>query len=243
MPALRPSAVVTNFRGVALAVATASSTVAPIPASAQQDAAGQIAFDIPAQPLPLALGAFSHATGQAVLVDEILTSGRQSAAVKGWLAPGLALETLLQGSGLAVRYVNAGSFTLAPAGVARGSAPQSVARDAGIGADGRPSDYRSYFAAVQASLRAALCQRQETRPGLYRVGLRLWLGPSGAVTRSELLSSTGNRNRDAMLAQVLSTVIIDEPPPATLPQPVTVVLMGHRPETADECRPAEAGER
>jgi hypothetical protein len=202
--------------------------------AAAQEREGAINFDIPAEPLAQALGAYSTATGQAVLVDDGLIPGRSSAAIRGRLAPGEALRTLLQGTGLAARYVTAMSFTLVPAPERRSERPPAAATArAGAG------DYRSYFAAIQSSLKAALCRQAQTRPGQYRVGVRLWVGRSGIVTHAELLSSTGDRARDVVLAVVLNGITIDEPPPVNLPQPVTVVLARQSPENPADCSRAD----
>jgi Secretin and TonB N terminus short domain len=213
-------------------------TIAPIWALAQQDKIEKIIFDIPSEPLSLALNAFSMAAGQGVLVDESLTSGRRSAAVKGTLSPSAALAALLTGTGLMARYVGARAFTLAPQ--SKDDAASQFSRLELLHPTNREgADYHLYFGAVQAALKRALCKDDVTRPGHYRAGMRLWVGQSGAVAKSELLSSTGDQRRDVALARVLSTLTIDEPPPANLPLPVTVILMPRSPEAAADCTDAD----
>lgn len=188
--------------------------------------AGRIAFDIPSQPLAMALRAYSAATGVGVLVDGGLTAGRHSAAVTGVLAPEEALQTLLVGTGLAARYAAPTAFTLVPA---RPDQPRGS------------SDHSHYFLAVQAALKRVLCQREETQPGRYRIALQLWIDQSGAVLRADLLGSSGTLERDALISDVLKGVTIEPPPPAGLPQPVTVVVLPRPSARSTDCVRRDTG--
>jgi hypothetical protein len=85
--------------------------------------------------------------------------------------------------------------------------------------------FGSYSAAVQAALRSALCGHEETRPGTYRSLIRLWIGASGAVARAELLTTSGDAARDAVLFAALRAIAVGEPPPPDLPQPITLLLV------------------
>ncbi|WKA26139.1 STN domain-containing protein [Bradyrhizobium roseum] len=166
-------------------------------------------FDIPSQPLATALRAYSAVAKVAVLVDGELTAGRQSAPVSGVFSHEGALRSLLAGTGLTARYANPAAFTLVPVP----AVPQSGSRE-----------YSRYFLAVQTALRRVLCQNEETRPDRYRMALQLWIDRSGSVERSEFLSSTGIRGRDAIISDGLKKLVIEMSQPAGLPQPVTVVV-------------------
>ncbi|WP_241150392.1 MULTISPECIES: TonB-dependent siderophore receptor [Delftia] len=105
---------------MALLVAGAVAAMAlPVPSQAQVPAqearAQQLPFDIAAQPLATALGAFGKQSGQQVLFDEADLTGRSAQAVKGRFTPRQALEQLLGGSGMAVATERSGGFTLKPA--------------------------------------------------------------------------------------------------------------------------------
>jgi iron complex outermembrane receptor protein len=71
-------------------------------------------IDIPAQALDKALGALARQTGQRIVFSTDLTEGKQAAALKGTLAPQQALERLLAGSGLVLKALPDGGFTVAP---------------------------------------------------------------------------------------------------------------------------------
>jgi hypothetical protein len=187
-----------------------------------------VKFDIAAEPLSDALYAFSSVTGIEVLVPGDMLARRHSAGVTGTLLPGDALRILLAGTGLIPRATGVSAFTLVPDTPGTNPAAAYIPR------------YPQYSAALQAAVTGALCRLRETRPGGYRVAARLWVGPSGAVTRVGFLGSTGDADRDAMLAGLLGRLVISEPPPANLPQPTTMVVLP-RQENAPDCRAEGAG--
>ncbi|OAS90018.1 hypothetical protein A6I77_23225 [Achromobacter xylosoxidans] len=208
-------------------------SVLPPAALAQQRVAdgAPIAFDIAAQPLDAALAAYTQATGMAVLVTSRLTAGRQGNAVRGRLAPREALGLLLAGTGLQARYSSASAFTLVEA-PASAPAPRASATT--------PSAALTRYAGIlQNTVTRALCQWTGARFGRYRASLQLWIGRNGVVRQARVLSGTGDARRDAALAGVLSGLIMDTPPPADLPQPVTIVLAPRADPDAD-CRLAGA---
>jgi len=138
---------------------------------------------------------------------------------------------------LAVQYGDGKVFTLAPRQKVGGDDSQLPSGNAAAKPSGDPGNYQYYFADIQSALRTALCARPETRPGDYSVGMELWVGPSGALKEFGLLTSTGDRNRDAALVEALGNMDIGQPPPADLPQPVTLAIVTGG---APEC-PAGAG--
>lgn len=72
-------------------------------------------FDIPAQPLDDALAAYGIASGVQVLYGASLTQGLRSTAVNAQLTAEQALQRLLAGTGLTLRFTDARSVTLLPA--------------------------------------------------------------------------------------------------------------------------------
>ncbi len=199
--------------GQAISITTAEATG---PATST----GHTSFDIPSQPLSTALRAYSAVTRVAVLVDGELTAGRQSAPVSGLLSHEGALRSLLAGTGLTVRYATPAAFTLVPVP----ADPQANSRD-----------YSLYFLAVQTALKRVLCQNEETAPGRYRMAVQLWIDRSGTVARSEFLSPTGIRERDAIIFDGLKKLVIEMPQPAGLPQPVTIVVAPRASGQEAEC--------
>jgi hypothetical protein len=188
-----------------------------------------LVFDIPAQALREALFAYTDVTGLSILVDDEVTSGRRSAPVKGSFTPEDALKIVLTGTGLDFRYTAANAFTLVPStGAASAhSAPRDDSRD------------ETYFRTVQTAVKYILCSHAQTLPGQYRVVVQLWIGGSGVVLRSALLGSTGSPDRDQTLSEMLDGLPVGAPPPAGLPQPVTLVILPRPLSATKDCGPVD----
>lgn len=135
----------------------------------------RLTFNIPAQPLELALDAYSAATGNEIFYDGALVAGLRSTVVTGRLSPDAALETLLRGTGLVPRFTGTSRFSL------------TLPRLAALRSSLNDGAFRPYFASVQAALRRAFCDDVLTRPADYAAVIRLWIAPSGALSRAALV--------------------------------------------------------
>jgi hypothetical protein len=200
-------------------LAAAEPAVAP-PLAAAPDAieAPSFEFDLPAQPLALALDRFADLTGRAALFSSTLVAGRTSAAVRGRLAPLAALQALLQGTGLEAEEVSAGrvaALVLKPAGPSP-SAPVAAAPRAG---------QENYDSLIQARVWEALCAAPLTAQGGYRSLLRFRIDAAGRVQRAQLLGGSGDARRDLLLVEALERVRIGRAPPPQMPQPVTMLIL------------------
>jgi len=197
----------------------------------------RIEFDIGAQRLGDAIAAFSRATGLDVLVDGE-DAQRPAGAVRGRLTAAQALEALLAGTGLEARHATATSVVIqaargpaAPAWQPGTEAPEFEES----GFHGGDVLYQSYAAQVQQALRASLCGASETRPGGYRLALQVRLDARGTVERFRLLSTTGQTSRDAAVLRKVRTLAIGTPPPASLPQPLVILLLPEGPDAESAC--------
>lgn len=173
-------------------------------------------LSIPAQALADALYSYSSVTGIEILVPGDLVTGLRSNAVSGTFTPTDALNALLKGTGLAPRYTQFGAFTLAPA-------EQTKARSQ----DWTPH-YPDYSAALQQAVTQTLCRLDHHKPDPHRTLLRLWVAPTGAVTRVWVGGVSDDARPDARLAGLLGQLVIQPPPPAGLPQPSTMVVQPGR---------------
>lgn len=196
-------------------VATAGTQTGP---DAEASRRAPASFNIPAQPLADALYLYSTITGIEVLVPGDMVARRRSASVTGELTSEDALRTLLSGTGLSLRYTGLNAFTLVPEAPA---APGQIPR------------FARYSTALQAAITNALCRLHESRPGGYRIAARLWIGATGAVTRVSFLGTTGDTDRDSVLASLLGRLVVGEAPPANLPQPTTVLLLPLQDQSAE----------
>lgn len=181
-------------------------------------------FNIPSQPLESALEAFGAVSRLQVLYETALTKDRRSTEVRGMYTHEVALRRLLSGTGLDFDYTEERAFTLVPA------QPRSSAVQAGSIAV-----FHQYLGTVQAGVMAALCERAETRPGAFSFAMQFWIGGSGRIENPSLLKSTGAASRDAAIADTLTHVAFRAAPPASMPQPVTMVLRASPPSADDEC--------
>ncbi|MGJ7530101.1 TonB family protein [Variovorax sp. GB1P17] len=192
-------------------------------------------FDLQVQSLETALALFGNITGHSVLVAGSLISGRRSAVVQGDFAPRQALRRMLDGTGLVARYSAANAFTLIPepeaeAASAEGRASSGVAT---------PADTRAqsaYAHVLQNSITRVLCIAQPDAFGRYRLGIQLWIDPTGRVENARLLEGSGIAERDAAVLSSLRKLEMDTPPPGAMAQPVTILLTP-RADPARECRP------
>jgi TonB family protein len=190
----------------------------------QNEALRQIAFDLPAQPLTSALEAYSAVSGADVIYNGNLARGLRSSSVKGRFTLESALEELLVGTGLSPRYMAADAFMLIP------STP-----DPGLTNTAPPGAVGTYYGRIQAGLRQAFCANSRTHPGDYRVAVSFWIGPSGSVSRVELLGSTGDSKLDATIDQTVHRMSVGAPPPHGFAQPITLVVAPQAAATGGDC--------
>jgi TonB family protein len=188
---------------------------------------GEIAFDIPAQALASALEVYSAAAGREAIYNGKLAIGRQSAEVRGVFTPEVALQRLLRGTGLSPRYMAPDAFVLT---LNQQNVPLNPSASAAS-----PAVTMRYYGDIQASLRRAFCANSSTQPGGYRVAVSFWIGPTGIVTRAELLGSTGNQDLDASIDHVMNTLSIGVAPPPAFAQPVTLVVTPQPSDVTGDC--------
>jgi hypothetical protein len=178
-----------------------------------------LSFDIPSQPLAKALYAFSATTGIEVMVDARQAAGRHAPEVKGSLPPREALSVLLSGSNLVAREFGPGTVTLTAMSPA--AAPML--------------ENQRYFADVQRAVENALCADARTSPGHYRFALKLWVGPSGEVTRAKRLDTTGDRTLDDALDAMIPRISIGKSPPSHFAQPIALIVSPNDTGTITGC--------
>ena len=199
--------------------ATPSSNIATVHAeagTALPSVSRQFAFDIPAQPLATALEAYSSVTGIETLYDSTVARERLSAAVRGSFTAAHALRALLSGTSLTVRSIAHDAVTIE-------QPPASVQPAAGPDPDN--SVHGSYYSLIQAGLQRAFCKDDQLRPGAYRAVLKFTIAQNGVIHQPSLVGTTGNGDRDWMIARALDGMSIGSPPPADLQQPIMMVIL------------------
>ncbi len=192
-----------------------------------------LVFDLPAQPLALALSRYGDLTGREVLYNPALAQGRVSSSAQGVFTPETALSRLLDGTGLTAEFMPDGSFALVPRSANRQALTQAT--------PGTAQDY--YYGRIQASLRRALCASVSERSGYYRLAALLWIGSSGNVARYQRLGTAGNSDLDRVVDQTLRDLQIGAPPPDGFRQPVLAMVVPKSPGVTKECGRAQDGQR
>lgn len=87
------------------------------------------------------------------------------------------------------------------------------------------SMHRIYYGLIQAGLERAFCRNDQLRPGSYRAVLEFSVAANGQIHQPRLIGTTGNDDRDRMIARVLDGVSIGSSPPADLQQPIVMVIL------------------
>jgi hypothetical protein len=213
----------------ALVIAASVLVTSQSGASAQaSDHSAQLQFDIPSQPLAASLRAYSAITNLELYYESSLVDGHRSPSIRGSFSPDVALRHLLEGAGLSVASFQPGTLTILP--------PRPPAKGQDLAAlKSKAAEFTPYFALVQAGLRAAFCKTPEIQTDTAELIIRLWIAPSGAVARAEILSSMGSEERFEAYVAAMRAVVIGQAPPQAMPQPVTLMVLPRPSRTAAEC--------
>lgn len=119
----------------------------------------------------------------------------------------------------------------APAGEELGVDAEGGAGGDGFGLIGRKGgrgllegsgDPFNYFGSqLSRRIEDALLDVEDLRKRGYSVVLEVWVGTDGRVTRARLVSSTGNRETDALMNEaILQAQAVAQAPPPGMPQPI-----------------------
>jgi protein TonB len=83
------------------------------------------------------------------------------------------------------------------------------------------SRFAWYGALVKDRIQDAISRNKKLRESDYRIVVNVWLSPAGAITRVDLLNSTGSPDLDRELKLALSSIApMREGVPRDMPQPI-----------------------
>jgi periplasmic protein TonB len=92
--------------------------------------------------------------------------------------------------------------------------------------DGGSGAFTTYAQVVKRRVEQYLSRNNALRGYPYKVEVRVWVSAAGAVSRTELVDSTGNSDLDSALRSVLKEMpALSEAPPNGMPQPVRLRLV------------------
>jgi TonB family protein len=169
-----------------------------------------VGFDIPAQDLAAALELLGAATGRELIYDGALVAGLRSHPVRGQMTRSQAIVSMLRDTGLVARAAGEDAIT--------------IIAEPGHAARLEQSAALNYYGVIQDGIQRAFCADPQVKPGAYRISVRLWIGLDGALTRAQLLGSTGEAALDQRIAVAMSRVLFAAPPPEHFAQPVSLVI-------------------
>lgn len=97
----------------------------------------------------------------------------------------------------------------------------------GGGGGGKGNPWAWYDAivneAINAAFQSALSREQALKDKNYRVVVKVWIDPTGAVTRAQVVDSTGDARVDDLLKEVLRNMrALRDNPPQDMPQPIKI---------------------
>jgi hypothetical protein len=180
---------------------------------------GVRSYDIQAQTLVAALAEFADQAGMAALVDAEVARDKTSSMVKGRLVPQDALRILLAGTGLSFRRVNDAAFAVGPN--TSEPAADGLSESRGNGA------YDGYFARIQDQTERSLCKSPRIHVDGGRGVVQVWVGAAGAVDAVHVVTPLDVERRVALSERIMRIRVA--PPPAGLPQPLTMILRNEMP--------------
>ena len=87
-----------------------------------------------------------------------------------------------------------------------------------------------YAGRVQGAVTSALRTHRATRSARLTVKARIWVDPTGRVTRASIEGSTGDPEIDQALQQeILTGIRLPDPPPEGMPMPIVMRINASRP--------------
>ena len=110
-----------------------------------------------------------------------------------------------------------------------GAGPGGNGRIGGTGRKGGGSKWGYYAAKVQSTIREALGRNPSTQKATFSMQVRVWADSTGRITKAVLVGSSGNPAVDqAVKNQVLVGLQLPEPPPSSMPMPITMRISARK---------------
>jgi outer membrane biosynthesis protein TonB len=90
-----------------------------------------------------------------------------------------------------------------------------------IGGGANKHQFDWYTGQLKEKIEDAISKDKELATGSYKVIVKVWVASSGRIQKYELVSSTGDPEKDALVRKALDGMpALSEPPPGDMPQPV-----------------------
>jgi len=95
--------------------------------------------------------------------------------------------------------------------------------DVGTKIGGGPSKYQFawYTDLIKTKIEDAMAKDKTLSTGSYKVVVKVWVASSGRIQRYELVGSSGDADKDALVKKALDEMPpLSDPPPSDMPQPI-----------------------
>jgi len=226
-----------------VAVMATAAALAACPLTADGGAAAQIParthrFDIPAQPLARALAQFATVSGIDIAYRQSLAAGRRSSPIRGEHTAPVALQMLLQGTGLAARFTGARAAIIYEPGAVDAVAPRRGASAAPalrldmaevrapvmIGTRDRGGHHR-YAMAVQGEIRELLRTDGAYEGRAFRLEIRIAVDVDGVIREVTIRRPSGEPDWDRHVVAALTGRALSSPPPEDLSEPLSFEIV------------------
>ena len=96
--------------------------------------------------------------------------------------------------------------------------------------NGAGTKWRAYASEIASNIQQAMQHNPRTRAANLTVNVRVWPDSRSKAARAQLATSTGDPQLDrAIRDEILSGIVLSDPPPADMPLPVTLRIAARRP--------------
>lgn len=223
---------------VAAALVLVICPLAAVGSPAAQTSTPTRRFDISAQPLASALARFATVSGIDIAYRQSLAAGRRSSSIRGEYPVPVALQMLLQGTGLGARFTGATAVIIYEPGAVDAVMPRRGASEApalrlGMAEVRAPlvigkrdqSGHRRYAMAVQSEIRELLRIDGAYQGRAFRLEIRIAVQPDGMIRDVVIRRPSGDPDWDRHVVAALTGRAVSSPPPEGLPKPLSFEVM------------------
>ena len=239
-PSGRPLAPVSGRMALVLLLAMSGPL---LPSAVARQAEEELAYNLPALPLNVALARFSEISGVDVLLRAAADDAKPSPPLQGRYRPAEALTKLLRGTGLSARFTSPRSAVILPSATAHAPIPEESATAPGglvisldtmrvtaprmIGAPPPRSADEAFLRRLAATIRRVAVERQVFAGG-KRADLRITtrISNAGLLYDVKVVEGSADAELDARATGLLEGADLGITPPGDLRQPLLFDLSG-----------------
>lgn len=199
-------------------------------------------FDMVPQPLASALAEFATVSGVDIAYRQSLAANRRSRDVHGDYTAPVALQMLLEGTGLAARFTGPRAAIIFEPGTSEVSAPRrgtsatpslrlgmaEVRAPVIVGTRNR-TGHRQYAMVVQSEVREWLRADRAYQGRAFRLEIGILVDPHGLIRQVTVRRPSSEAAWDEHVVRTLTGRSLSQPPPRDLSSPLAFEVSSDRP--------------